>query len=106
MNSNIQSSTKTLHISWQDSVCVVDFHDETKSTNAFSEAILSDLDTVVSQALTTPGIVGLVITSTKQGCFAAGVDISIFDTLTTQAAGEQASLKLHALFEKSTPRVA
>lgn len=110
MNNNIQSSTKTLRISWQDSVCIVDFHDETKSTNAFSEAILNDLDTVVSQALTTPGIAGLVITSTKPGCFAAGVDISIFDTLTTQSAGEQASLRLHAVFEKfanaSVPTVA
>ena len=100
MNNNIQSSTHTLRISWQDSVCIIDFHDETKSTNAFSEEILSDLDTVVSQALTTPGIVGLEMTSTKPSCFAAGVDISIFDTLTTQTAGEQASLKLHALFEK------
>jgi len=110
MNNNIQSSTKTLRISWQDSVCIVDFHDETKSTNAFSEAILNDLDSVVSQALTTPGIAGLVITSTKPGCFAAGVDISIFDTLTTQSAGEQASLRLHAVFEKfanaSVPTVA
>lgn len=110
MNNNIQSSTKTLRISWQDSVCIVDFHDEAKSTNAFSEAILNDLDTVVSQALTTPGIAGLVITSTKPGCFAAGVDISIFDTLTTQSAGEQASLRLHAVFEKfanaSVPTVA
>lgn len=110
MNNNIQSSTKTLRVSWQDSVCIVDFHDESKSTNAFSEAILSDLDTVISQALTTPGIAGLVMTSTKPGCFAAGVDIGIFDTLTTQAAGEEASLKLHSLFEKfasaSVPTVA
>lgn len=110
MNKTIQSSTKSLHISWQDSVCVIDFNDETKSLNAFTEAILSDLDSVVSQALTTPGIAGLVFTSSKSGCFAAGVDIGIFDTLTTQAAGEEACLKLHSLFAQfanaSVPTVA
>lgn len=110
MNNAITSITKTLHVSWQDSVCVIDFNDEAKSMNAFSREILSDLDKVVSQALATPGIAGLVMTSSKPNCFAAGVDISIFDTLTTQAAGEEASTTLHALFQKfadaSVPTVA
>ncbi|NBO37844.1 fatty acid oxidation complex subunit alpha FadJ [bacterium] len=100
MNNTIISSTKTLRVSWQDSVCVIDFHDETKSMNAFSKEILSDLDKVVSQALATPGIAGLVMTSSKPGCFSAGVDISIFGTLTSQKAGEEASSTLHALFQK------
>lgn len=100
MNNTITSSTKTLRISWQDSVCIIDFHDETKSMNAFSRDILTDLDKIVSQALATPGLAGIVMTSSKPGCFAAGVDISIFDTLTTQAAGEEASSTLHALFQK------
>jgi 3-hydroxyacyl-CoA dehydrogenase/enoyl-CoA hydratase/3-hydroxybutyryl-CoA epimerase len=100
MNNNIQSTTKTLRVSWQDNVCIIDFHDESKSLNAFSRDILADLDQVVSQALATPSIAGLVITSSKPGCFAAGVDISIFDTLTTQAAGEEASAALHAVFKK------
>lgn len=97
---NIQSSTKTLRVSWQDNVCIVDFHDESKSMNAFSRDILSDLDGILSQALAEPTIAGLVFTSSKPACFAAGVDISIFDTLTTQQAGEEASAALHAVFQK------
>ena len=110
MNNSISSLTKTLRVSWQDSVCIIDFHDESKSLNAFSTEILNDLDKIVSQALATPGIAGLIITSSKPGCFAAGVDISIFDSLTTQAAGEEASATLHTLFQKfadaSVPTVA
>jgi 3-hydroxyacyl-CoA dehydrogenase/enoyl-CoA hydratase/3-hydroxybutyryl-CoA epimerase len=110
MNNAISSITKTLRVSWQDTVCVIDFHDESKSMNAFSRDILVDLDKVVSQALATPGITGLVMTSSKPGCFAAGVDISIFDTLTTQASGQEASATLHELFQKfddaSVPTVA
>lgn len=100
MNNTITSITKTLRVSWQDGVCIIDFHDESKSMNAFSRDILVDLDKVVSQALATPGITGLIMTSSKPGCFAAGVDISIFDTLTTQAAGQEASATLHDLFQK------
>lgn len=100
MNNNIQSTTKTLRVSWQDTVCIIDFHDESKSMNAFSREILTDLDQVLSQVLATPKVSGLVMTSSKPGCFAAGVDISIFDTLTTQQAGEEASASLHAVFQK------
>ncbi|MEN9530247.1 MAG: hypothetical protein RI932_2120 [Pseudomonadota bacterium] len=110
MNTTITSTTKTLRVSWQDSVCIIDFNDETKSMNAFSREILTDLDKIISQALSVPGIAGVVMTSSKPGCFAAGVDISIFDSLTTQSAGEEASSTLHALFQKfadaSVPTVA
>lgn len=106
----IPSLTKTLRVSWQDTVCIIDFHDESKSMNAFSRDILSDLDQVVTRALATPNISGLIFTSSKPGCFAAGVDISIFDTLTTQQAGEEASAALHNVFQKfadaSVPTVA
>lgn len=100
MNTPIQSMTKTLCVSWQDNVCIVDFHDESKSLNAFSRDILADLDQILAQALATPNIAGLVFTSSKPACFAAGVDISIFDTLTTQQAGEEASRALHNVFQK------
>ena len=47
MNNTITSITKTLRVSWQDSVCIIDFNDETKSMNAFSREILTDLDKVI-----------------------------------------------------------
>lgn len=99
-NKNIQSVTKTLRASWQDNVCIIDFHDESKSMNAFSREILADLDSILSQALNEQSLSGIVFTSSKPACFAAGVDIAIFDTLTTQQAGEEASAALHAVFQK------
>jgi 3-hydroxyacyl-CoA dehydrogenase/enoyl-CoA hydratase/3-hydroxybutyryl-CoA epimerase len=97
---NFTSTTKTLRVSWQDDICIVDFHDESKSLNAFSREILADLDAILSQALGEQNIAGLIFTSSKPACFAAGVDISIFDTLTTREAGEEASSALHAVFQK------
>jgi 3-hydroxyacyl-CoA dehydrogenase/enoyl-CoA hydratase/3-hydroxybutyryl-CoA epimerase len=100
MNDTIRSSTKALRVTWQDNVCIIDFHDESKAMNAFSREILADLDQILTAALATPQIAGLIFTSSKPNCFAAGVDISIFDTLTTQQEGEEASRSLHAVFQK------
>ena len=93
-------STEVFKVSHQDGVCIIDFNDSSKSLNAFSRDILAALDTLLEVELAKPDISGLVFTSTKKNCFAAGVDISIFDSLNTKEAGEDASRSLHGVFKK------
>lgn len=94
---HIKSATGTLRFSWEDDVCIIDFHDESKSMNSFSKDILQDLDSALDAIFARPHLAGLVFTSSKPGVFAAGVDVSIFDTLRTKEDGAEAARSLHRL---------
>jgi 3-hydroxyacyl-CoA dehydrogenase/enoyl-CoA hydratase/3-hydroxybutyryl-CoA epimerase len=94
------SKSGALRFFWEEGVCVIDFHDETRSQNTFTREILEDLDAAVDAILARPGLAGIVFTSSKPGSFTAGVDIGIFDTLRTKEDGMAASRTLHRLFDK------
>lgn len=70
-----------------------------ESTNALSEAVLTELDTIVSHAeASTP--VGLVITSAKTGSFILGADINEFEHYTVASVVEQKILEVHDIFAR------
>ncbi|MCA2958998.1 MAG: enoyl-CoA hydratase/isomerase family protein [Silvanigrellales bacterium] len=94
---NIKSTTGTLRFSWENDVCIIDFHDESKSMNSFSQEILKDLDAALDAIFARPSLAGVVFTSTKPGVFAAGVDVGIFDTLRTKEDGADAARSLQRL---------
>jgi 3-hydroxyacyl-CoA dehydrogenase/enoyl-CoA hydratase/3-hydroxybutyryl-CoA epimerase len=106
MNSNLitiqktfESHTGTLSVEWTaDHIAIITFDDPGKSVNAFSRPILEDFGTLLDAVLNEPAIAGLVFRSGKLGSFAAGVDISIFDTLDSAAAGAEAARTLQRLF--------
>lgn len=87
-------------LKWEGQIAVIDINDPGKAMNALSPEILNAIDVSLSEAFAKDGLGGIIVTSTKAKCFAAGVDIAIFDTLNTQEAGENASRQLHALFKR------
>lgn len=92
--------TQAVTLKWEGAVAVIDINDIEKPVNSFSREILDGLDKTLDNVFAKDGLQGLVISSSKPNCFAAGVDISIFDTLTSQKAGEEASATLHKLFNR------
>lgn len=104
---NFESSSRTFKLDWtEDHIAVVTFDDPSKSVNAFSKPILEDLGRLLDAVFGQETLKGLVIRSGKPGSFAAGVDISIFDTLTTAEEGMAAASTLQQLFGRlETSRV-
>jgi 3-hydroxyacyl-CoA dehydrogenase/enoyl-CoA hydratase/3-hydroxybutyryl-CoA epimerase len=94
-----ESTSRALALEWtDDNIAVITFNDLDKSVNAFSRPILEDLGTLLDDAFASPSIAGIVFRSGKKGSFAAGVDISIFDTLHTAEDGKNAAQTLQQLF--------
>ncbi len=72
---------------------------EGESTNALSEPILQELETIVSHAeKTNPK--GLVIKSAKAGSFILGADIKEFDNYTDASEVEKKILEVHEIFSR------
>ena len=92
------SSTGVFRFTWDDNVSIIEMNDEKKPINSFSKEILEDLRNGTEKILAQENLGGIVFISTKPGCFAAGIDIGIFDTLTTKEDGETACQQLHSLF--------
>ncbi len=100
MSNNLVSTTGAFSFSWEEGVCVVTWDEPGKSVNAFSVPIIQDLEAIVDAVLARPDLRGLVITSGKEKCFAAGVDVSIFESLTTFEDSEKGALQMQAIFNK------
>lgn len=92
-----QGATRVVHLRWEGKIAVIDINDDSKPVNAFSRDILNDMNSALDKIFSADAE-GIIVTSSKPKCFAAGVDISIFDGLNTQADGEKASSDLHSLF--------
>lgn len=95
-----KGASSAVTLKWEGQIAVIDINDPSKTLNAFTRQISEDISTALDKIFAREDLGGVVITSSKPNCFAAGVDISIFDTLTTQEAGETASRELHALFKR------
>lgn len=102
--------SKMFRFSFQEGICVIDMNDESKPVNTLTVGMLEDMDRCLPMILSHPELKGIVVTSSKKSGFAAGADISIFETLTTASAGEQACRELHRIFnsfsESKVPTVA
>ncbi|MES2613999.1 MAG: 3-hydroxyacyl-CoA dehydrogenase NAD-binding domain-containing protein [Bdellovibrionota bacterium] len=97
MTDNLYSKSKVFRFSFEDNICIIDMNDESKAVNSFTVDMLQDIDENLPKILARPNLEGIVITSSKKNCFAAGADISIFDTIKTKEDGERASKELHRL---------
>lgn len=96
---NFESTTGAFVLDWtDDGIGVLTFDVPGKSVNAFSRDILNDFENAVDVLEKQSGLNGLVIKSGKPGSFAAGVDISIFETLQSADGGYQAASQLQELF--------
>jgi 3-hydroxyacyl-CoA dehydrogenase/enoyl-CoA hydratase/3-hydroxybutyryl-CoA epimerase len=92
------SKSNVFRFSVEDNVCIIEMNDESKAVNSFTISMLQDMDENLPKIIAIPNLIGIVITSSKKNCFAAGADISIFDTLKTQDDGAKASKELHRIF--------
>ncbi len=97
MQMNLVSKSKIFHFSIKDSICIIDMNDESKAVNSFTISMLEDMDENMPKILANDKIQGIVIKSSKKNCFAAGADISIFNTFTSKEAGERGSRELHRI---------
>ena len=64
-------------------------NDESKAVNSFTISMLEDMDEDLPKILANEKIEGIVIKSSKKNCFAAGADISIFNTFTVKMWGKR-----------------
>ena len=87
-------------LKWIENTCVIDFNVPEKTLNSFSKDSLEELEQLLDEVLQKPALDGIVFTSSKKECFAAGVDVSIFATLKTKQDGEAAAKRLQDLFLK------
>lgn len=94
---NLTSKSKVFHFSMKDGICIIDMNDEAKAVNSFTISMLEDIDENLPKILANDKVEGIVITSSKKNCFAAGADISIFETFTSKDAGERGSKELHRI---------
>lgn len=97
MTMKLTSKSKVFHFSVQDGICIIDMNDESKAVNSFTVDMLEDMDENMPKILANDKINGIIIKSSKKNCFAAGADISIFNTFTSQEAGERGSRELHRI---------
>lgn len=94
---NLISKSKVFRFSFKDDICIIDMNDESKAVNSFTISMLEDIDENMPKILAQENLQGIIVTSSKPNCFAAGADISIFDTFTSQEAGERGSKELHRI---------
>ncbi|APJ03069.1 3-hydroxyacyl-CoA dehydrogenase NAD-binding domain-containing protein [Silvanigrella aquatica] len=97
MTLNLKSKSNVFHFSMQDGICIIDMNDESKAVNSFTVSMLEDMDENLPKILAYEKLEGIIITSSKKNCFAAGADISIFSTFTSKEAGEEGSKELHRI---------
>jgi 3-hydroxyacyl-CoA dehydrogenase/enoyl-CoA hydratase/3-hydroxybutyryl-CoA epimerase len=99
---NPQSVSGAFQFRWDGRICIIEMNDEARSVNSFTKDIVLDLDGILQSLFSRTDLEGLIFTSTKPNCFAAGADISLFDTMETQEAGTEMS----AFFQSISTRLA
>lgn len=98
MNSELKSKSNVFKYTFQDDICIIDMNDPAKSVNTLSIPMLEDMFDTLPKILGTQNLKGIIVTSSKPKCFAAGADINLFDTFKTKKDGEKASREMHKIF--------
>ena len=98
MSTQIISKSKIFQFEDRDGIFIISMDDPNQSVNTFTKEMLEDVDEFMPKILLKKDLKGIIITSLKKNCFAAGADISIFETLKTQEDGKKASQELHRIF--------
>lgn len=98
MNSELKSKSNVFKYTFQDDICIIEMNDPARSVNTLTMPMLEDMFDALPKILATPNLKGVISTSSKPKCYAAGADINLFDTFKTKEDGENASREMHKIF--------
>ncbi len=99
MIDNLVSTSGDLNFSVQDQVCIMSINQSEKSVNSLTIPLIEDLKQAFQKILATNTYQGLVVTSGKKNCFAAGADIGIFESWKTGEQATNGARELQLVFE-------
>lgn len=85
---------------WEGDICIIEMNDPSKPVNSFSIPALEQLNKILDATFARSELGGIVFTSTKPNMFAAGVDLSIFDTFKGKEDAAAAASTLQNLFHR------
>lgn len=83
-----------------DGLAVVSMDTPNSAQNVLSESIQAEFEVILDDLSADSDVKAMIFRSTKKGCFLAGADISIFQTLDTAEEARDASKLLHAMFQR------
>jgi len=83
-----------------DGLAVVSMNTPDSAQNVLSESIQAEFETILDDISADNSLSAMIFRSTKEGCFLAGADISIFQTIDSVEQARDASKLLHAMFQR------
>ena len=84
----------------KDGVAIVTMNDANEAQNIINERLQESFDGLFADLQNDSSLKALIFRSSKPGCFLAGADISIFQTIETKEQAREGSKLLHATFQK------
>ena len=84
----------------KDNIAIVTMNDPSESKNVINQSLQNSFDSLFEDLQSDSSLKALIFRSGKPGCFLAGADISIFQTIETLEQAREGSKLLHATFQK------
>ena len=84
----------------KDNIAIVTMNDPSESQNVINQSLQNSFDSLFEDLQSDSSLKALIFRSGKPGCFLAGADISIFQTIETLEQAREGSKLLHATFQK------
>ncbi len=100
MNKIIHSESKIFNIFFEKDICIISMNDPKKSLNTFTEEALNDLDKIMEHLSSFSDLKGIIFTSSKENCFLAGADITIFESTHTKEDGQRISTEFQRVLNR------
>jgi len=86
----------------QDGIAIISMDDQSLAQNVLNQGIQSEFEAVFAQVKADNQLKGLVFQSAKPGCFIAGADISMLQSIESLEQAREASQLLHGLTQQIT----
>jgi 3-hydroxyacyl-CoA dehydrogenase/enoyl-CoA hydratase/3-hydroxybutyryl-CoA epimerase len=99
MTHTLVSTSGDLQFDVQNQVCVVTINQSNKSVNSLTIPLIEDLKQAFQTITESGAYRGLVVTSSKRNCFAAGADIGIFEGWKTADEAQKGARDLQLVFD-------
>ena len=84
----------------KDGIAIVAMNDPDEAQNVINQSLQDGFDSLFADLQNDSSLKALIFRSGKPGCFLAGADISIFQTIETVEQAREGSKLLHATFQK------
>lgn len=84
----------------KDGIAIVTMNDPDEAQNVINQSLQDGFDSLFADLQNDSSLKALIFRSGKPGCFLAGADISIFQTIETVEQAREGSKLLHATFQK------